>query len=76
MLPTLIHCFQSMTAWIEVVADWPEGRQKALGLAGGLKALHNSLTFAGRLMGVFSAVVEVPRVPMFHTRQHFALGAP
>ncbi len=72
--PTVVHCFQPMAAWTEVVADRPEGRQKALGLASGLKALHRPLAFAGGLMGVFGAIVEVTALPMFHTRQQLTLG--
>ena len=38
-----------------------------------LEPLHASLPLAGRLMGVFGAVVEVAVLAMFHPRQDLAL---
>jgi hypothetical protein len=38
-----------------------------------LKPLHAPLPLAGRLMGVFDAVVEVAVLAMFHPRQELAL---
>ena len=45
-----------------------------MGMAGGLEALHDPLTLAGRLVGILGAVVQIAALAVLHTRQHLALG--
>ena len=49
-------------------------REKPLGVARGLKALHAPLPLAGRLMRVLRTVVEIPVLPMFRAWKNLALG--
>ena len=60
----------------KVLSHGPICRAEALSVPWGLEALHAPLALPRRLVRVFSAVVEVPMRPMFHTRQAFALGRP
>jgi hypothetical protein len=48
--------------------------KKALRMFRRLEALHATLSLSGRLMGVLGAVVQVPALPMSHSRQHDFLG--
>ncbi len=63
-----------MPAWAEVLADRPEGGEKALGMARGLEAPHRSLTLACRLMRVFCPVVQALMLAMLDTRHDFLPG--
>jgi hypothetical protein len=57
----------------EVLADGTIGGEKLLGVPGGFKPLHPPLALAGRLMGVFGTIVQVPVRAMFDTREHLSL---
>ena len=46
----VVRRLEPMPAWAEVLTDRPKGRQKALGMTGGLETLHDSLTFTRRLV--------------------------
>lgn len=58
----------------EVLADLAEGRQEALRMTGGLETLHPALALSCRLMGVLSAIIQIPTPTMFNTRESLALG--
>ncbi len=53
-----------------MLADRPEGRQEAVGIAGRLEAAHGAVALARRLVGVFGLVVETFMFAMLDTRQH------
>jgi hypothetical protein len=52
----------------EVLGNKTISSEKALGVSRGFKALQAPLALAGRLVGVFGAVVEVAVLAMFYTR--------
>jgi hypothetical protein len=54
-----------MPPWAKVLADWPLGRQEALGMAGGLETSHGAFPLPRGLMRVFRTVVEAFVLPMF-----------
>lgn len=49
------------------------GGKEPLGVSCGLKPLQAPFPLAGRLVGVFSPVVEVAVLSVFHPRQHLPL---
>src|SRR5262245_59429106 len=59
-----------------MLGDGTIGGEEPLGVSGGLKPLHPSLTLAGRLVGVLGAVIEISMLPMVHPRQEFPFGRP
>jgi hypothetical protein len=61
-----------MASGTEVRGVRPISREEALGVALGLEPLHASLSLPGRLVRVFSTVVQISVLPMFHTRQELA----
>ena len=63
-----------MPSRAKVLCDGPVGGEEALGVPGGLEALHAPLPLARRLMRVLGAVVQIPVLPMFHPRQEFPLS--
>ena len=63
-----------MPSWSEVLGDRAIRRQKTLGMPGGFEALHAPLALTRRPMRVFTPVLEVATVPMFHPREALALG--
>jgi hypothetical protein len=62
-----------MPSRAEVLGDGPIGGEEALGVSWGFKALHAPLPLAGRLVGVFGAVVEVAVLPMFDPGEQLPL---
>ena len=63
-----------MPARTEVLCDRAIGREKPLSVAGGLKPLHTALTLSGGLVRVLCAIIEIPMLAMFHSREELALG--
>jgi hypothetical protein len=61
-----------MAAWAEVLRDGPIGRKEALSVAWGLEPLHLLLPLTGRLVGVLSAIIEIPVLTMFHARKNLS----
>lgn len=57
-----------------MLADWPEGRQKVLGMTGRLEAAHRTLSLSRRLMRVFGTIVEAFVPAMLDARQDLALN--
>src|SRR5262249_20538682 len=57
----------------EVLGDGAIGRQKTLGMARGLEPLHPTLTLPRRPMGVFTPVIEVTTLTVFHPGQDLPL---
>jgi hypothetical protein len=55
-----------MQAWTEVLGDRTIGGEKSLGMPGRFEVLHALLPLAGGLVGVFSPIIEVPVLSMFH----------
>ena len=51
-------------------------REEALCVPNRLEPPHGALPLAGRLVGVFRPVVQIPVLPMFHARQDLAQGRP
>ena len=58
----------------EMLGNRTIGRKKARGVTWGFKPLQASLPLAGRLVGIFRAVSEVPVLAGLHTRQDLPLG--
>jgi hypothetical protein len=58
----------------EVLGNRTIGRKKALGMTRGFKPLQASLPLAGRLVGIFRAVIEVHVLAVLHARQNLLLG--
>jgi hypothetical protein len=58
---------------VEVLGDGPVGGEEALRVSRRLEALQAPLPLAGRLVGVFGAIVQVPVLAMFHTREALSL---
>jgi hypothetical protein len=48
--------------------------EKALDVTRRFEPLHAALTLARRPMRILAPVIEIPTLPMFHTRHHLALG--
>src|SRR5918911_2062207 len=63
-----------MASWTEMLADWAEGRQEALGMTRRLEAAHRAFTLTGWLVRVLRAIVEPPVATMLHAWHHFLLG--
>jgi hypothetical protein len=63
-----------MPARAEVLRDRTIGCEETLSMAGGLKPLHMPLPLACGLVGVLRAIIQIPMLPMFHTRQELSLG--
>ena len=40
----------------------------------GFKPLHPLLSLAGGLVGMLRTIIQIPLLPMFHTREEFSLG--
>jgi hypothetical protein len=57
----------------EVLGNRPIGGEEALRVPQRFEPLHASLPLAGRLTRVFSAIVKIAMLPMFHARQHLSL---
>jgi hypothetical protein len=58
----------------EEVCHLVMNREKALGLAGGLEALHDALASSGRLMAVLRTIVQASVLSMLDTRHDLSLG--
>jgi hypothetical protein len=58
----------------DVGGDRPVGGQEALRVARRVEPLHAPLPLAGRLVGVFRPVVQLPGLPMLNAGQHLAPG--
>jgi len=65
---------EAVTTQAEVLHDGTIGREESLGVAGGLKPLHASLSLAGGLVGVFCSIIEIPVLAMFYPGEDFSLG--
>jgi hypothetical protein len=63
-----------MAARAEVLGDRTIGGKEPLRMTGRLKLLHAPLALACRLVRVFCTVIEIPMLPMFHTRKKLSLG--
>ncbi len=57
-----------------MLGDRAIGREKALGVARGLKALHVSFALTGGLMRVLRAIIEIPMLAMLDSRENLSLG--
>jgi hypothetical protein len=60
----------------EVLGNGFIGGEKPLRVSGGLEPLHAPFPLTGGWMGIFSAMVEIPMLAVFHTGQDFAQGRP
>jgi hypothetical protein len=58
----------------EVLRGGAIRREEPLGMARRCEALHPPFSLARRLMGVFSSIVQIAMLPMFHARQYLTLG--
>ena len=63
-----------MPARAEVLRNRTIGGEETLSVAGGLTPLHLPLPLAGGLVRVLRAMIQVPMLPRFHTREEFSLG--
>ena len=63
-----------MPARSKVLGNRPIGGEKPLRVLGGLEPLQAPLPLAGGLVRVLRAMIQVPMLPMFHTRKEFSLG--
>ena len=63
-----------MATQAEVLRDGTIGRQEALRVAGRFEPLHPLLSLPSRLVGVLSAIIEIPLLAMFHAGEKVALG--
>jgi hypothetical protein len=73
---TILTGGKTVPAKLEVVVDRSVNREKLLGLPDRLEPLHVAFPSSGRLVRDFTAIVEVPALPMFNTRQDLASGSP
>ena len=63
-----------MSTRAEMLTDWSEGRQEALGMAGGFEPSRRAFTLTCRLMRVLRAVVEAAVLTVFDARQDLTFG--
>ena len=63
-----------MPPWTKMLGDRTIGGEKPLRVARGLEPLHAPLPLTRRLMRVLSAIIEIPVLAMFYSRQDLALG--
>jgi hypothetical protein len=49
-------------------------RKETLGMTCGFEPRHPPFPLAGGLVGVFRTIIQIPRLPVFDTRQHLPLG--
>ena len=73
--PAVLLGTQPMTAWAKVLTDRPEGREKALSVAGGLETAQRAFALTRRLMRVFGAVVEALVLAVLHARHDLLVRA-
>jgi hypothetical protein len=79
-MPSVCHLLaivsrpEPMTSGTEVGQDRPMCREEALRVPRRLESAHRPFPLAGRLVGIFRAVVEVSMLSMFHARQDLSLG--
>src|SRR5215510_13291416 len=64
-----------MPARTEVLGDGTRGCEEPLGVARKLEPLHMPLPLAGGLVRILRPIVQVPVLPMFHTREDLPLGS-
>ena len=62
-----------MPSGSEVLGNGAIRRQKTLGMPGGLEPLHAILALTRRPMRVFTPVIEIPTLAMFHPGQYLTL---
>jgi hypothetical protein len=65
---------QPMTTQAEVLRDGTIGRQEALRVAGRFEPLHPLLSLPSGLVRVLGAIVEIPMLAMFHSRENLSLS--
>ena len=58
-----------MTSGTEVLRDEPIRREEALRMPGGFEPLHVVLALPRRTMRVFTSVIEIPTLTVFHSGQ-------
>ena len=63
-----------MLAEPEVLGNGTIGGKKALGVSGGLEALHVSLPPVGGLVGVLRAIIQIPVLAMCYSGEDLSLG--
>jgi hypothetical protein len=63
-----------MPTWTEMLGDGAKSGEEPLSMPRGLKPLHTALSLASGLVRVLRAMIEIPRLPMFHPWQDLALG--
>jgi hypothetical protein len=72
----IVRSRKQMSFWSKVGCHDPVHLEKTLRMLGRLEALHPALPLPGRLMRVLRSVIEVPALPMSHSRQnHLLRGA-
>ena len=71
LLQLLSICGRSkpMPARTEVLGDGPIGGEESLGMTRGLESLHAPLALPRGLVGVLSAVIEIPVLEMWFCRK-------
>jgi hypothetical protein len=72
-LVTVFGSREEVTPRSEVLGDRPIGGEEPLRVSWRLEALHAPLPLAGRLVGVFRAVIQIPVLAMLHPRQQLLL---
>ncbi len=72
--PAVFLGAEPMPTWAEMLANWSEGGQEALGMVSGLEAAHRPLALSRRLMRVFGTIVQPFVLAMLDTRHDFRLG--
>ena len=79
-MPSVCHLLaivsrpEPVTSGTEVGQDRPMCREEALRVPRRLESAHRPFPLAGRLVGIFRAVVEVSMLSVFHARQDLPLG--
>src|SRR5215471_15633675 len=63
-----------MPARAEVLRNRTIGCEETLSVAGGLKPLHMPLPLTCGLVRVLRAIIQIPMLPVFHTREEISLG--
>ena len=63
-----------MPPWTEMLGDRARGGEKPLRVTGGLEPLHTVLALPGGLVRVLRAIIEIPVLAMFYSRQNLSLG--
>ena len=72
--PAVVLSSDPMPTGTEMLADWPEGSEEALGMARRLEAAHGSFALTCRLMRVFCPVVETSVSAMLNAGHDIFLG--